>query len=255
MKNRMRWIVVGLLLLAAFVLTFMKTPEAITSMLENVSKEVKTYSAFGHILFLVVIGLGLLVKKIRNSLFSLFIAFLSLSAAVISVMYVIAPNVIIFGMFFVLIIHAYLTKKLNFDLKNIAPANLFFGILGLVSGFWYLHWVESPVWLNAFLYSPLGAVNCPTLVTICGFLCLSQKPRSAMLEAAVALTTLYFGFFGIFRLGAYVDVSLILCGLFLIVRLSSYLSYEHVFGPCPPPVGSPHLNGQLPCSEMSDSMT
>jgi hypothetical protein len=230
MTKRIKWIVLGVLLLAIFVLTFMKTPEAIISMLENIAKEVKNYSAFVHILFLVVIGLGLLVKKIRNSLFSLFIAFLSLSATIISVKYVIAPNIIIFGMFFVLIIHAYLTKNLNFDLKNIAPANLFFGILGLVFGFWYLHWVESPVWLNAFLYSPLGVVNCPTMVTVCGFLCLSQKPRSAILEAAVALITLYFGFFGIFRLGAYVDVSLILCGLFLIVRLSSYLTYEHAFG-------------------------
>jgi hypothetical protein len=230
MKNRIKWIVLGLLLMAIFVLTFMKTPGAITSMLENISKEVKSYSAFVHILFLVVIVLGLLVKKIRNSLFSLFIAFLSLSATIISVKYVIAPNIIIFGMFFVLIIHAYLTKNLNFDLKNIAPVNPFFGILGLVFGFWYLHWVESPIWLNALLYSPLGVVNCPTMVAICGFLCLSQKPRSAILEAAVALITLYFGFFGIFRLGAYVDVSLILCGLFLIVRLSSYLTYEHAFG-------------------------
>jgi uncharacterized membrane protein YhaH (DUF805 family) len=227
MKNRIKWIVLGLLLLTISVLTFMKTPEAITSMLENISKEVESYSAFVHILFLVVIGLGLLVKKIRNSLFSLFIAFLSLSATIISVKYVIVPNIIIFAMFLVLIIHAYLAKNLNFDLKNIAPVNLFFGILGLVFGFWYLHWVESPVWLNAFLYSPLGAVNCPTMVTICGFLCLSQKPRSAILEAAVALITLYFGFFGIFRLGAYVDVALIICALFLIVRLGSYLTYEH----------------------------
>ena len=229
MKNKVKWIVLGLLLLAIFVLPFMMTPEAITSMLENISKEVKTYSAFVHILFLVVIGLGLFIEKVRNRLFSLFIAFLSLSATIISVKYLIAPNIIIFAMFFVLILHAYLTKNLNFDLKNIVPVNLFFGILGLVFGFWYLHWVESPVWLNAFLYSPLGAVNCPTMVTVCGFLCLSQKPRSAILEAAVALITLYFGFFGIFRLGAYVDVALILCGLFLIVRLSSYLTYEHTF--------------------------
>jgi hypothetical protein len=229
MKDKVTWIVLGLLLLAIFVLTFLKTPEAITRMLENVSKETKSYSAFVHLLFLVVIGLGLFIEKMRNSLFSLFIAFLSLSATVISVRYVIAPNVIIFGMFFVLIIHAYLTKKLNFDLKNIGPINLFFGILGLIFGFWYLHWVEDPVWLNAFIYSPLGAVNCPTMVTVCGFLCLSQKPRSAILEATVGLITLYFGFFGIFRLGAYVDVALILCGLFLIVRLSSYLTYEHTF--------------------------
>lgn len=232
MKNKVSiiWIVLGLLLSSIFVLTFMKTPEAITSMLENVSKETKSYSAFVHLLFLAVIGLGLFVKKIRNSVFAFFIAFLSLSATIVAVKYVIAPNIIIFGMFFALTIHAYLTKKLTFDLENIAPVNLLFGILGLVFGFWYLHWVESPVWLNAFLYSPLGVVNCPTMVTVCGFLCLSQKPRSAMLETTVALITLYFGFFGIFRLGAYVDVALILCALFVILRLKSDWAHKYAFG-------------------------
>jgi hypothetical protein len=118
---------------------------------------------------------------------------------------------------------------LDFDFRGIAPINLFFGILGLVFGSWYLHWVESPLWLNALFHSPLGAVNCPTMVTICGFLCLSQKSRSSLLEASVALITLYFGFFGLFRLGAYVDIVLIVCALFLIVRLSSYLAYEETF--------------------------
>jgi len=232
MKNRikLKWIVLGLLFSAIIGLTFLKTPEAITAMLETVSKETKSYSAFMHFSFLAVIGLGIFVGKIRNSLFSLFIAFLSLSATIVAGKYMIAPNIIIFGMFFVFTIHAYLTKKLNFDLKNIAPINLLFGILGLVFGFWYLHWVESPVWLNALLYSPLGVVNCPTMVTICGFLCLTQNPRSAVLEATVALITLYFGFFGIFRLGAYVDVALILCALFLLVRLKSDWAHEYNFG-------------------------
>lgn len=229
MKNAAKWIVLSLLCLAIFVLTFMKTPEAITGMLEKISKDVRNYSAFLHVLFLVVVALGLLAKKIRNGLFSLFIAFLSLSATVISVKYMVVPNIIIFGMFFVLIVHAYFSKRLAFDFENIAPVNLFFGILGLVFGFWYLHWVEDPVWLNALIYSPLGAVNCPTMITICGFLCMSQKPRSALLEAPVALITLYFGFFGIFRLGAYVDAVLIICALFLLVRLGSYMNYENSF--------------------------
>jgi hypothetical protein len=232
MKNRIKikWIVMGLLLSAIVGLTFLKTPEEITAMLETVSKETKSYSAFVHFLFLAVIGLGFFVAKIRNSVFSLFIAFLSLSATIVSVKYVIAPNIIIFGMFFVFAVHAFLTKKLNFNLEGIPPINLLFGILGLVFGFWYLHWVESPVWLNAFLYSPLGMVNCPTMATICGFLCLSQKPRSAILETTVALITLYFGFFGIFRLRAYVDVALILCALFLIGRLIFDFAHEYSFG-------------------------
>lgn len=207
----------------------MKTPEEITITLQNVSRAVQSYSLLIHILFVVVILLGLFIKKIRNILFSMFIAFLSLSVTFISVKYMIIPNIIIFGMFFVLIVHAYLEKNLNFDFKNSMPINLVFGILGLVFGFWYLHWVDSPILLNALIFSPIGTLNCPTMVTICGFLCLSKKPRSTILEVTVALITLYFGFFGIFRLGAYIDVVLIICALFLIVRISSYLSYERVF--------------------------
>ena len=226
MKNSIKWVILGLLLLVIFVLTLMKPPEAITETLQNVSKDVQSYSAFIHIMYVLVIFLGIFFEKIRNTLFSLFIAFLSLSATVISIKYMILPNIIIFGMFFVLIAHAFITKKLNFDLKNSSQLNLMIASLGLVFGFWYLHWVESPVWLNALIYSPLGAVNCPTMVTICGFLCLSQKPRSTMLEVAVSLITLYFGFFGIFRLGAYIDIVLVICALYLIVRLSSYLPYK-----------------------------
>jgi hypothetical protein len=64
------------------------------------------------------------------------------------------------------------------------------------------------------------------MVTICGFLCLTKKPRSVVLEAVVSLVTLYFGFFGLFRLGAYIDIALIICALFLIFRLGSYCLKE-----------------------------
>ncbi|MBW2038750.1 MAG: hypothetical protein JRI46_04025 [Deltaproteobacteria bacterium] len=230
MKNLIKWIILGLLLLSIFSMTFMRTPQQITSMLMDVSSEVKIFSFIVHLLFLAVIVLGLIFKKIRNILFFIFIAFLSLSVTIISIKYMIVPNIIIFALFFVLTVNSYLKKELKFELKNIAPVNLIFGIIGMVFGFWYLHWVESPVWLNALVYSPLGVVNCPTMVTICGFIALTVKPRSVILEATVALITLYFGFFGIFRLGAYIDVTLILCALFLIVRLGSYLTYGDIFG-------------------------
>ena len=226
MKDSIKWIVPGLLCIVIFSMTMMKSPEDITNMLTHVTAQVKTFSVITHIIFLAVIVMGLIFRKIRNSLFFLFIAFLALSATIISIIYMILPNILIFGMFFGLIINAYLRKQLNFELKNQKPVNLAFGIIGIVFGFWYLHWVDSPVCLNALLYSPLGAINCPTMVTICGFLCLTAKPRSVVLEATVALITLYFGFFGIFRLGAYVDIVLIVCALFMILRLGSYLDFK-----------------------------
>jgi len=230
MRDRMKWIVLVLVALTVFVLTFMKAPVAITAMLQGVAADVRAYSLLVHGLFLAVVALGLLARKSRTILFSAFIAYLSISATIVSLKYLIAPNIILFGVFFALIVHAYFTKQLSFDFERVAPPSLFFGVLGLVFGFWYLHWVESPVWLNAALYSPLGAVNCPTMLTVAGFLCLSRRPGSALLEAFVGLITLYFGFFGIFMLGAYVDVALVLCGLFLIVRLASQMGHAGAFG-------------------------
>jgi len=230
MRDAMKWLVLGLVSVAVFVLTFLKTPESIASMLQGVAADARTYSAIVHALFVVVAAVGLFFKRSRSVLFASFIAFLSLSATAVAVRYVIAPNVILFGVFFALILHAYFTKQLTFTLESVAPVDLLFGLVGLVFGFWYLHWVDSPVWANALLYSPLGSANCPTMLTVAGFLCLSQRPRSDLLEAFVGLMTLYFGFFGIFRLGAYVDVALVVCGLYLIVRLASRLSYSGAFG-------------------------
>lgn len=229
MKNRMIWGILGILLMAIFAMTMMKTPQEITITLTRVTSDLTLYSAFVHVLFLVIVAVGLMFKKIRNITFFLFIAFLSLSATIVSIMYWILPNILIFATIFVLILSAYLKKELNFELKEIEPINKYFGIIGMIFGFWYLHWVETPIWLNALLYSPLGAINCPTLLTICAFLCLTVKPRSVTLEFVTALITLYFGFFGIFRLGAYVDVILIICALFLIIRMSSSLTYAGVF--------------------------
>ena len=64
MKNKIKWIVLGFLLLIVIVLTFMRTPEEIIKGLGYISGEVKFYSAFVHILFLVVIGLGLLFRQL-----------------------------------------------------------------------------------------------------------------------------------------------------------------------------------------------
>ena len=227
MKSIIHWTIWGVLLAIIFSMTlFFRSPEEINDMLFQVVDQTRLFSVVAHILFLIIFVVGLVFQKIRTVLFTFFIAVLSLSALIIAVVYMILPNIIIFAMFLTFIINAYLKKKLHFELRNIAGANVFFGVVGLVFGFWYLHWVESPIWLNALLYSPVGIVNCPTMVTVCAFLCFTQKPRSIFLEATVAGITLYFGFFGLFLLKAYVDVVLIACAMFLLLRLGSYLTFE-----------------------------
>lgn len=226
MKKSILWGILGIFLSAIFVMTLMKTPAEITNMLTDITDQLKGYSLIVHGLFLATIAGGLASRKNRDTVFFLFIAFLSFSATIVSIKYMIIPNVLIFAIFLILIIDAYRRKELNFDLENVTPVTLFFGAVGLIFGFWYLHWVADPLMLNALLYAPVGLVNCPTMLTIAGFLILTVEPRSTILESVVALVTLYFGFFGVFRLGAYVDVVLIGCGLFLLLRIGSSIPRE-----------------------------
>ncbi|MGC9779525.1 MAG: hypothetical protein HZR80_09820 [Candidatus Heimdallarchaeota archaeon] len=209
---------IGILLALIISFTFMRTAAEITEMLVNVTTKLKIYFIVVHGIFLAVLLIGLPIKKIRKFIFFGFILFLSLSAAIVSILFLIIPNILIFVLFSCLIIYAFVTNKLNFDFKDVSIFSWIFGITALLFGFWYLHWINDPIWLNALLYSPLGGVNCPTMIAICGVLCLQSKPRSHLLDIVIGFVTCYFGFFGIFRLAAYVDISLVFCGGFLLLK-------------------------------------
>jgi len=210
--------VIGILLAMIISFTFMKTPMYITNMLLEVTSDLKTYFIVTHALFLTTLLIGMPFRKIRKFVFFGYMLFLSLSGTIVSIVYVIIPNILIFILFSALIIYAFTTKKMNFDLKEVSVVNWILGVSALIFGFWYLHWVDDPIWVNALIYSPLGGVNCPTMIALCGFLLLQSKPRSHLLDFVVGFVTCYFGFFGIFRLGAYVDVTLVICGGFLFIK-------------------------------------
>ncbi len=227
--DQIKWGILGLLITAIILMTFSVSPDYIRTMLTNVTVQVTVYSLVTHIALLLTVVVGLFIKNIRNQIFTMFIMFISLSGFVASIIFAILPNMIIFGLFAVLIANSYLKGELNFDFSNLNRLDILFGTLGIVFSFWYLHWVEEPIWLNALLYSPLGTVNCPTMLVVCAFLCLSGKSQSKILATAVSLITLYFGFFGIFILNAYVDIILIACSLYLLYKTWSG-QYNHSNG-------------------------
>lgn len=211
-------VLIGVLLILIISFTFMRTAAEITDMILEATSALKIYYIVTHALFLVTLAVGFPLKRIRKYIFFGYILFLSVSAFIVSIIFVIVPNIVIFSLFTNLIIYAFINKKINFDLKEVSIAGWIFGIIALIFGFWYLHWIDDPIWLNALLYSPLGGINCPTMIAVCGFLILQSKPRSHLLDFVIGFITCYFGFFGVFRLAAYVDISLIICGGFLVVR-------------------------------------
>jgi hypothetical protein len=219
MSDKVKWLAAGGVLVIAFAMTFMRSPQEITNSLALVSSNLAMYSLCMHVAFLAVLAAGLLLPGARTRLFGGFLGLLAASAAGVALYYSIPPNILLFGLYFVLILHALLRGGLGWDLSKTNAADRLFGLIGLIFGFWYLHWVESPLMLNALLYSPMGVVNCPTMMIISGFLCLASR-RPSVLEFVSGAVCVFFGLFGIFRLGAYVDVALLACGVYQLARLA-----------------------------------
>jgi len=218
-RSILAWSFLGLVFVLIVIMTFMRTPEQITNTLTIISSQLKYYFLAIHIGIFLLLVTGIVWKRYRNQIFFTIILILSLSSTIVSSIYVVIPNILFFGVITVLILIAFISKELKFDLENAKIIDWIFSSIGLIFGFWYLHWVEAPIALNALIYSPLGGVNCPTLVMITAVLILANKPKPIMLTTFVGALTIYFGFFGIILLGAYVDIVLILCGSYLIFKV------------------------------------
>ncbi|MFH1034542.1 MAG: hypothetical protein V1806_08550 [Pseudomonadota bacterium] len=219
MNRKMQWKVSLGVLAVAFALTLTREPAAISRMLATVAADMNMLSFFMHGAFLAALAAGLLLPAARVRWFGGFMALLAASAASVALGYFILPNILVFGLYLALILQGLWRGELGWDLAKTSAADRLFGILGLGFGFWYLHWVQSPIMLNALLYSPLGVVNCPTMLSISGLLCLANR-RPAGLELVSGVVCTYFGLFGIILLGAYVDVALVVCGTYQLARLA-----------------------------------
>lgn len=220
MKKTMGLLSVIILIICSF--TFLKSYSDIIQMLEHIADEMRMMAVINHIVAFLLLLAGIIVAKYRTILLSLFLLYLSLTAFLTSVIYLVPPNMLIFGTFFTLTLRALIKKELSFSF-NIKSLNGVIGVLSLINAFYYLHWVDSPMLINAIIYSPLGLLNCPTMLAFCGLICFLKKPSSLYLEFFVGSITLYYGFLGMLCLGAHIDIFLIIAGMFLLVRLSSRL--------------------------------
>jgi hypothetical protein len=87
--------------------------------------------------------------------------------------------------------------------------------LALIAFAWcYPHFVAgSPARL---LYAaPLGLIPCPTLALVAGFTLLGGGLRSARWSASLAAVTALYGLLGVFLLGVWIDVALLVAALAL----------------------------------------
>ena len=95
------------------------------------------------------------------------------------------------------------------------------GVLLVLFGWLYPHFIETDSWLAYAYASPFGLLPCPTLAGVAGWTLVFGGFRSAMWTGTVAGTTVLYGAIGVFRLGVILDAGLLAAGTLLVLAAAS----------------------------------
>lgn len=107
--------------------------------------------------------------------------------------------------------------KLKADFNSIAS------FVFILIGFVYPDFVKANPALLPFV-SPLGAIPCPTLLVMLGMLNLSIPHVNRVQFVTTTVLALFYGITGVFQLGVYLDIAL------LVLALYSIYNFRFVFG-------------------------
>ena len=223
-REMLCWSIITFLMILSFIISLIyKKPEDILFSMAVALYFFRPYAILTHVIFITILLQGIIFQKINDELYAGLMGFIAITTTIIGLLFMFIPEIILFALIFVLTMNAYFKKQLRWDLRNTDTISRISGTFGFIFGFWYLYWVEEPIWVNALISSPLGILNSPTLLIICGFLCLNREPRSNKLELTVAIISLWIGLMGVIRFGIYIDIVLITISLFLLIRVIYYI--------------------------------
>jgi apolipoprotein N-acyltransferase len=194
----------------------MPTPSDIIEGLSAIVKNFKWIAIAWHILFAVVVVLfftGWRPKR-KFAAFALSVPLLS-----VSVLAWIKNNPfsgIVFLLFAVLL--AVVGLRLPDEkVQRGVPWAFGIGILMIIFGWIYPHFLESGKWFEYLYAAPTGLIPCPTLSITIGFALLANGLSSRLWSFLLAFIGLFYGLFGVIRLGVHLDVGVLIGSLALVL--------------------------------------
>ena len=194
----------------------MPTPEEILNGLAVAANRFTTLSIAWHILVLIILILLMTGRKFNTKHIAAGMAVLLLSVGIVSVLISNPFNAIMFAL--AALLFGIMTLKfkpeplgLKWDLISIA------GLLMVIFGFFYPHFLEGTAFYRYIYAAPLGLIPCPTLSMFIGLSLMFHGFQSKKWMITAALFGLFYGLFGVLRLKVYLDIVLIAGACFLLV--------------------------------------
>jgi hypothetical protein len=92
------------------------------------------------------------------------------------------------------------------------------GIIMIAFGFAYPHFLKATSLFEYLYASPFGLVPCPTLSAVIGFILLFNALYSPAISLTLIIFGLFYGLFGVFKLGVTIDLFLLMGSITLLLK-------------------------------------
>lgn len=184
--------------------------EKIVAYLSFISNRNLIVNVFLHIAVFALLSLIFLSKnnKIRKYAINTSVIMLTGSVIINAILGRSIFHIITFGI--LLIAGLYGAKKMNNDFcKGSMDINTIIALIFIIIGVWYPEFVKCNNVFSYFIFSPMGIVPCPTLITILGMLNLFVKSINKKQFITTIIIAIVYGIIGTFIFKVYFDMWLI----------------------------------------------
>jgi len=195
----------------------MPNKEDIINGLQTIVNNYQSLAIIWHALFYLLLAGIIFVWKPSNRTLALIIALPALSVAVLAWLTGNPFNGFLFAILTILtIIFGLRTPNGPAGVSQVTF--LAAGILMIVFGLVYPHFIGTDSVLKYLYASPAGLIPCPTLSILIGLLLVFSGLGSQSLTLTFIVFGLFYGLFGVFKLGVYLDIFLIFGSVTLLAR-------------------------------------
>jgi hypothetical protein len=193
----------------------MKTYEILEG-LQATANDYSTIAIIWHAVFYILIILLLTIWKPTNRLLGTLLCIPLLSVAAIAWISGNPFNGLSFSIFAILILLSGLSASKEPISFTLFPSGVI-GILMIVFGLVYPHFIEANSIIKYVYASPVGIIPCPTLSVLIGLVLLFKGFGSQPIIIVLIIAGLFYGLVGVIKLNVKLDLFLLIGVIYLLV--------------------------------------